>query len=268
MVDICKKPDMERKSIPLLAFFCNLFFQLFSQGPPITVETPIMLGLEGSGIRTFGRYISTEKSNDFVQVTAFPYNLSPTFQVGGVLPFVFKNPAGAGKASGLGDLTVFTKYQLYKKDGKARTFRVLGRLAHTFPTGRTSGEPPLGAGLQQTNFGLIGGHISPKIGIYGDVGYNLTDKGATDNMVYNFSIGIPLLPHRYPQKQVNAYLELNGNYLLEPRTNQVFLAPGLQFIPGRRLLIESSFQQPVFQKEGAVNKINFRWLLGLRFLIS
>lgn len=259
---------MERKSILFLAFFCSLFFQLFSQGPPITVETPIMLGLEGSGIRTFGRYISTEKSNDFVQAVAVPYNLSPKFQVGGVLPFVFKNPNDLEKVNGFGDLTVFAKYQLYKKDGKAKTFRILGRLAHTFPTGKTSGKLPVGSGLQQTYVGLIAGHISPKIGIYGDAGYNLTNEGATDNLIYNFSIGIPLLPHQYPQKQVNAYLELNGNYLLDTGSNQLFLSPGLQFIPGRRLLIESSFQQPVFQQEDALNKTNFRWLLGMRFLIS
>jgi len=33
---------------------------VFAQGPPITTETPIMLGIEGNGIRTFGKFISKE----------------------------------------------------------------------------------------------------------------------------------------------------------------------------------------------------------------
>ena len=259
---------MESRTILLLLFFCCINCQLWSQGPPITAETPIMLGLEGSGVRTFGRYISTENNRNYIHVIAVPYNLSPKFQVGAVFPFVFKNPKNTTSVNGFGDFTFFAKYQLYKKDGKAKTFRVLGRLAHTFPKGKTSGEPPIGSGLQQTYLGLVVGHINPKLGVYADVGYNFTNKNATDNLAYNFSIGMPLLPHQYPQKQVNAYLEINGNYLLEPNINQLFFSPGLQFIPGRRLLLETSFQLPVFQDKKVVDKINFQWLFGIRFLIS
>ena len=39
----------------------------YAQGPPIFTDTPIMLGLEGRGVRTFGRYISRENVEVYVQ---------------------------------------------------------------------------------------------------------------------------------------------------------------------------------------------------------
>ena len=47
-----------------------------AQGPPIFTDTPIMLGLEGRGIRTFGNIISKENANAYVQPVVFPFNIS------------------------------------------------------------------------------------------------------------------------------------------------------------------------------------------------
>lgn len=259
---------MQKKGFFFFICCWLLSWQSWSQGPPITTETPVMLGLEGSGIRTFGKFTSTENSKSYVQVFAMPYNFSPKFQIGTVLPFLFKMPNDSERVGGFGDMTIFGKYQLYKKDGKAKTFRVLAKVAHTFPTGSTSTEPPIGSNLSQTYFGLVLGRIASKVGIYGDVGYKLTNKNAPDNWVYNLSFGVPLLPPKYPQKQINAFLEFNGNYQLESQIHQFFLSPGLQWIPGRRLLLESSFQVPLFQQNKLINQTNFSWLTGIRFLIN
>jgi len=261
---------MNKGLFAVLIFSINFIFiqNLNGQGPPITAETPIMLGLEGSGIRTFGRFISTENSKNYVHVIAAPYNFSPKFQMGAIFPFVFKTPKESETVGGFGDMTVFAKYQLYKKDGKAKTFRILARLTQTFPTGKTSSEPPIGNDLYQTYFGLIVGNITSKVGIYGDLGYLVKHANTPDNLVYNFSMGFPLLPQQYPQKQINAFGEFNGNYQLESKINQFFISPGLQWIPGRRFLLESSLQLPLFQDESVNNKVNFRWLIGIRFLFN
>jgi hypothetical protein len=237
---------------------------LFAQGPPITVETPVMLGLEGSGIRTFGKFISKENATIYVQPIGIPYNINSKFQVGGIVPFKFITPNEATTIGGLSDITIFAKYQLYKKDQTAKTFRILANIKQTFPTGKTG----IGSGISQTYVGLIIGKISTAVGIYGDFGYQITNKNATDNFSYNFSVGIPLLPHQYPQKQINTFLEFNGNYLFEPKVNTVFISPGIQFIPGRRILIESSFQIPVVQQNITANKTNYMVLLGTRFLFN
>ncbi|VAW11540.1 hypothetical protein MNBD_BACTEROID05-1111, partial [hydrothermal vent metagenome] len=125
-------------------------FNLLAQGPPITVGTPVMLGLEGGGIRTFGKFISKENANIYIQPFAIPYNITPKFQVGTILPFVFKTPKSSSTVGGFGDMAIFAKYQLYKKDGKAKTFRILGTIKQTFPTGKTSSSPPIGSDLYQT----------------------------------------------------------------------------------------------------------------------
>ncbi|MBL4642397.1 MAG: hypothetical protein JKY44_02275 [Flavobacteriaceae bacterium] len=102
----------------ILLLFLTL--SLCSQGPPITVETPVMLGMEGSGIRTFGKFISKENVNIYIQPIGIPYNITPRFQVGLLFPFKFITPKGSETSGGIGDVTIFTKYQLYKKDGKTK----------------------------------------------------------------------------------------------------------------------------------------------------
>tara|TARA_R110000822_G_scaffold257726_1_gene383256 strand:+ start:198 stop:410 length:213 start_codon:yes stop_codon:yes gene_type:complete len=46
----------------------------FAQGPPIFTDTPILLGLDGGGVRTFGRFIAKENATIYVQPVALPYN--------------------------------------------------------------------------------------------------------------------------------------------------------------------------------------------------
>lgn len=241
---------------------------VFAQGPPITVETPIMLGLEGNGIRTFGKLISKENVNVYVQPIGIPYNITSKFQVGAIFPFKFITPKDSKTTGGFADMTVFAKYQLYKKDGKAKTFRILGMVKQTFPTGKTSSSPAIGSGLSQTYVGVVLGKLNTKVGVYSDFGYNITNKNTSDNFIYNFSVGVPLLPHKYPQKQLNTFLEFNGNYVFEPEAHTLFISPGFQFIPGRRMLFETSFQIPIVQNNITTNKTNYMVLLGTRFLIN
>jgi len=255
------------KALPILILLFTITFS-FAQGPPITTQTPVMLGLEGNGIRTFGKFISKENATIYVQPIGIPYNISTKFQIGGIFPFKAINPKNADAVSGFVDMTIFAKYQLYKKDGKAKTFRILANIKQTFPTGKTSSMPPIGLSLSQTYLGLIVGKISTRAGFYSDFGYIITNKGATDSFSYNFSVGIPLLEQKYPQKQLNTFLEFNGNYLFDPNIHILFISPGLQFIPGRRFLIETSFQIPVLQQNVNSNKTNYMLLVGTRFLIN
>jgi hypothetical protein len=257
---------MNRHILLLIGFLSAT--TLLAQGPPITTETPIMLGLEGNGIRTFGKFISKENVNVYVQPIVIPYNITQKFQVGAVFPFKFITPENSKTTGGFADLTVFAKYQLYKIDGKAKTFRILGLVRQTFPTGSTSSNPAIGSGLSQTYVGIVLGKLTTKVGVYSDFGYNITNKNASDNFIYNFSVGVPLLPHKYPQKQLNTFLEFNGNYVFDPKIHTLFISPGLQFIPGRRILFETSFQIPIVQDNISTNRTNYMVLLGTRFLLN
>ncbi len=253
-----------------IALILLLFFKtnVYGQGPPITVETPVMLGLEGNGIRTFGKFISKENVNVYVQSIAFPYNLTTKFQVGVIFPFKFITSKNSNTIGGFADMTVFAKYQLYKKDGKAKTFRILGFVKQTFSTGKTSSTPPIGSGISQTYVGIVMGKLSIKKGLYANFGYNITNNNSSDNFLYNFSAGAPLLSHKYPQRQLNTYLEFNGNYEFDSKVHSVFISPGLQFIPGSRILFETSFQIPIVQNNITTNKTNYMVSLGTRFLLN
>jgi hypothetical protein len=240
---------------------------VIAQGPPIYTDTPVLLGLEGSGIRTFGKFVKKESSNIYVQPIVLPYNISPKVLFGAILAVINKNPANLSGRIGFGDMAVFIKTTLYQKDGKAKTFRIVGKVKQVFPTGNTTESPALGANSYQTQFGVVTGYISTKVGLYSDLGYNITSNGLSDNFVYNFAVGYPLLKQQYPAKQVNLFLEFNGNYLVDNNSNTLFISPGVQWIIGRRLLIESGVQLPMVEQVAESQKTKFIYTLGGRVLL-
>jgi len=241
--------------------------QVMAQGPPINTDTPILLGLSGSGVRTFGKFIKKEQATVYIQPIVLPYNLTPELLIGAIVPLVYKNPDNMASRFGVGDVAMFIKRTLYQKDNKAKTFRIMGKVKQVFPTGNSSELPALGANSYQTLLGLVTGYITTKIGLYSELGYNITSNGLPDNIVYNFAAGYPLLPQQYPAKQINLFLELNGNYLLASDVNSLFLSPGVQWITGRRLLIESSVQLPLIEQVAETQRTKYVFTLGVRVLL-
>ncbi|MBL4756040.1 MAG: hypothetical protein JKY52_20905 [Flavobacteriales bacterium] len=238
-----------------------------AQGPPIFTETPIMLGLDGGGVRTFGKYISKENTTVYMHPIAIPFNISSKWQVGAVIPFAYKKPNGLKDQFGLGDISVFTKHQLFQKDGKGKTFRTLIKLTETFPSGNSTGLPQLGTGAWQTTLGIISGYITLKYGLYAEVAYNLTSDGLPDKLLYNTAFSYPLLPQQYPPKQINVSIELNGTYIVENSSNYLFISPGAQWIAGKRFLLETGLQLPLIEDVPDGQKTNFMYTLGTRILI-
>ena len=241
----------------------------FAQGPPIFTDTPIMLGLDGRGIRTFGRYINRENVKVYVQPVAIPYNINAKWQVGAILPWRRINPETEGlKAnSGFGDITLFTKYQVFQKDGKGKTFRGLVKLSETIPSGNTSKAPAIGSGVNTTGIGFVTGYVTLKYGLYGEIGYNIVSDGSPNNLIYNLALSYPLLPQKYPPFQLNLSVDLNGSTVPEVDHNILFFSPGLQLITGKRFLLETGVQLPLSQSGYDGNKIKYTYTLGTRILI-
>jgi|GEM_PF-913304 len=170
----CSRNDGYKLSSRVMSyrFTCKLFLSILmlllglemkAQGPPIFTDTPIMLGVQGRGVRTFGNIISKENANAYAQVLVVPYNITSKWQVDVVVPYLSISPDAGDSRSGFGDLKVFTKYQLYKKDGKGKTLRSLFKLTETFPTGNTSKVPALGSGAYQTTLSLVNGYVTTKL---------------------------------------------------------------------------------------------------------
>ena len=91
-----------------------------AQGPPINTDTPIMLGLEGRGVRTFLKVVRMDKLLEngekipdpmdrsvtvFLFPVVVPFNLTATTQVGVIAPFLtkdLKSTAGDNSQTGFG----------------------------------------------------------------------------------------------------------------------------------------------------------------------
>ncbi len=255
--------------------------EAFAQGPPINTDTPIMLGLQGRGIRTLGKIIrKTTLLQDgseitdpmdrrvtvFVAPVAVPYNLfNDKFQLGIIVPFMnidINKNSGDVSSSGIGDLRLFAKYLVYQYDRKNKTIRVASKAGIKVPTGDDNTQPPLGTGSTDYFFTTVAGWIEGRVGVYLEGIYNLnTSRDAVDfgnSVSYNLAFGYRLLPavyETYPSPQLNGFLEINGTTTTKSTINRqkvndsggttVFLSPGLQFVGGRRWLIAASVQIPI-----------------------
>ncbi len=285
-------------------FSCIFLNNAQAQGPSINTDTPIMLGLQGRGLRTFTKFVhkttllqaGSEINDDMnrqanVRITPviIPYTLfNERFQVGVIVPFMdidFDSRTQQTASRGIGDFRLFTKYLLYQRDRKLETFRIAAKAAVKLPSGNENKSPALGSGSTDYAFSTVAGWIKNRIGLYLEGIYNLnTSNGSTnfgDSFVYNFAFGYRLLPaiyETYPSPQLNGFLEINGATTGRNRINGqiiensggtiVFLSPGLQFVGGRKWLLEASLQYPLIQQpNGTQLATDWTISLGTRILI-
>ena len=255
-----------------------------AQGPPINTDTPIMLGVSGGGVRSFGKI--THKATllrdgkeiadtldrsvtSWVTPVAIPYNLySDKLQIGLILPYVnidLNKTTGDVSSSGIGDIKLSAKYLVYQLDQKNKTIRVASKAGVKLPTGDEDIQPALGTGSTDYFFSTVAAWIEKRVGVYIEGIYNVnTSRDSLDfgnSFSYNLALGYRLLPvvyETYPSPQINGYLELNGTTVGKSEVNRakddnsggitLFLSPGLQYVGGRGWLVETLFQYPIINE--------------------
>lgn len=275
-----------------------------AQGPPINTDTPIMLGIQGRGTRTFvkvvrrSRFLENGHEVDdpmgrsvtaTVLPFAVPYNVfSDKFQVGLVAPFInvdLSTIEGKQSNGGIGDIQLFAKYLLYQRDRRNETFRIASKAGVKLPTGDDEGLPALGTGSTDYFVTAVAAWIRGRIGIYGEGIYRINTSNENvdfgNAVSYNVAFGYRLLPaiyEIYPSPQLNVYLELNGtttgrsargdDTLASSGGTLVFLSTGIQYVGGRRWLIEGSFQYPIVNNpNGTQLATSWTSSFGLRVLL-
>lgn len=253
--------------VAALIFAVLMVQTAFSQGPPIFTDTPVFLGLEGRGLRTFGRYAATDNLDAWTVPVVLPYNIRTRFMVGGILPFRRISAENGESATGIGDLGVFAKLLLLQRDGLRRTFRIALKLQENFPTGNNDDRPFLGLGAYQTTAGFTAAWITTAYGIYGEATYRAISQNIPDRIIYNVAVGVPLLPVTFPPKQLNIFLEITGQSQISGDEGIIFLAPGMQLIPSKRYLIEAGIQFPLKENTASSNQTNYIITAGTRILI-
>ena len=263
-----------------------------AQGPPINTDTPILLGVSGAGARSFVKVIKKSSQDEDLTITlssvVIPYNISTRLLVGGIFPYFNKDldtNAGSMRSSGLGDTKLFAKYVVHQIDKRQETIRFVVKSSVTLPTGDEDAKPALGDGTTDYSFGVVAGWIKPRVSLTTEGVYSLnTSRRGTnygDSFAYNFALGYRLSPRiyeRYPSPQVNVYLELNGLTTKSDKLNGLnlensggtilLLSPGIQYIGGRKWLVEGSIQFPIVDDlNGSQLETDIIASLGLRILL-
>jgi len=281
------------KKVYILLFSLLFFMRIgLAQGPPIQTDTPIMLGLAGSGVRGFSKiiYKKSAKTSLTVLVTPLivPVNLfSDRFQAGLIVPFkqiTIRKSAQTNRVSGMGDAAVYVKYLLYQKNGRNETLRIAAKTTLKFANGSASATPSPGSGSTDVLVSSVAAWIKHRTGIYAEGIFALNGQFNGRNygnaFYYNLAFAwraLPVVYDHYPMKQLNIYLELNGEAHLDDIGSDrqsfnnayalIFLSPGLQYVGGARWLLESSVQLPLTDTRSANTlKDSWRFSLGFRFL--
>ena len=269
-----------------------LFSTALAQGPPINTDSPILLGVSGAGARSFVKVIKKSSQDEDLTVTVspvvIPYNVTTRLLVGGVFPYFNKEldtNTGSMSSSGFGDAKLFAKYVVHQIDKRQETIRFVVKSSVTLPTGDEDAKPALGDGTTDYSFGVVAGWIKPRVSLTTESVYtlNTSRRGMNygDSFAYNFALGYRLSPavyERYPSPQVNVYLELNG---LTTKRNELkglnlensggtilLLSPGIQYVGGRKWLVEGSIQFPIVENLNESQlETDIIASLGLRILL-
>jgi len=272
-----------------------------------------VVGIEGAGIRSFfqemrmGRLLQDGKEvpdpqdrKMTVRMVPFmlPYEAVPNrLLLGFAVPYLDKRmeSTSAGQRTavtnrGLGDTTVFGKYQFYQEDRPGGTTRMTGKLGLKVPTGKDDARDTAGAllspGLQlgsgswDVSGGVVMTHLYQRWGVNTNLVYMLNNEAKNfekgDALRYDVSGALRLLPwiyEEYPSPQFNLILELNGTFALKDRVRRasdpnsgghtLLFSPGLQFMGGRDWLVDVSYQMPVVQAlNGTQLGLDHTWTVG------
>lgn len=284
-----------------------------ANGPPIHGDTAFVVGIEGAGIRSFyqelrmGKLLRDGKEVPDPQDRAMtvrmvpfmlPYEAVPNrLLIGFAVPYLDKRMESTSDGQrtaltnrGLGDTTVFGKYQFYQRDRPGGTTRITSKLGLKLPTGKDDARDAagtllspslqLGSGSWDVSGGVVLTHLYQRWGVNTNLVYALNNEAKGfekgDALRYDLSGAFRLLPwvyEEYPSPQLNLILELNGVVAWKDRVrgasdpnsggHTLLLSPGLQFMGGRDWLVDVSYQLPVNQElNGTQSGLDHTWTVG------
>lgn len=194
------------------------------------------------------------------------------------------------EASGIGDLTLFMKQRLFRKDepGATTRFALLGGLE--LPTGghdasdglgRLPAVLRLGSGSVDPLAGIVFTRQTQEYEVSQDLVYQVNtghdDLQFGDTIRHDTGIWVRVWPKESPKwappRAIHAVLELNGVWQAKHRSGgtlkdsggyTLFVSPGVQYVTSRWIL-EASFQVPMIDSPNG-NELGTDWsaVAGLR----
>ena len=267
---------------------------------PIRTTSPGTGVFEGTV--AVGRGIFIKKSEGSAKSSVFNIpvvaNYSPTTNtaLGLTVPYVYKSLERPGRekqsTEGLGDVLLRGKYRFHKTVGLRRRTQAAFQVGLKIPTGETDRDVDQslsaveqrslqpGTGSYDFVFDISYSKQVKRASIGGNVAYRYNseddDVKFGNQLTANLDLEYILLPVKYPGNELvlileTTYLDTRENEFQKNKVSsggdEVFLAPGVQYIPAENLLLEGSFQFPVFQDtEGTAPKVDYSILFGFRYI--
>ena len=239
-----------------------------AQGPPITADKPIMLG-GGYIFKTLTEIRSTD-GGTFTRIPIMAHHLPSANSLIAVhLPMVlhsFTEGSAFEDGAQLGDIQIMGKYQFFRKDGHAKTFRMVLKTVQNLPTGKKYGIDGMSTGEYQSYFAVVAGREAINLGLSGEVGYNIAPNSDLDQIALRLGAGLPVLRPVYPVKQLNLYFEFSHNIYPAVDTYEFLYAQGIQYAI-KRLTFEMAYQWPISTTVTDIYRLRNSVLLGARFII-
>lgn len=259
------------KTIRIIGLLGLLFFtgNALAQGPPLTADKPIMLGGNTYVFKTLTEIRNTNEGT-FVKVPLMAhYVISSEMLVAVHLPYVnynFTDNSGRGSGNTLGDINILGKYQIFRKDMTAKTFRMVLKTLQTLPTGESLDIEMMSTGDYAGYYGAVAGYESLRFGISAEMGYNWVPDGTLDVFVTKLGFGLPLLKPTYPVNQLNLYFEYTSEYFTTREEYLLKYAQGIQYAKGKWTW-EAGLQLPLIQDAPEATEFNYSVFLGTRFIL-
>ena len=239
-----------------------------AQGPPITADKPIMLGGNTVILKTLTEIRNTA-GGTFTKIPFMAHWLPSSNSLLAVhIPYTtFRFNSDIDRnSSHLGDIGILGKYQFYRKDGKAKTHRLVVKSYQLLPTGQDIGPFEISNGTYQHYLAIVSGYETIKYGVSAEMGYNIAPGDNIDEWRMKLGFGLPLLKQVYPVNQINLYFEYSGMHRSAMDQSEILYAQGIQYARGR-LTLELAVQIPLYQSESIQTyRLNSDILIGTRYI--
>ncbi|MGB2129731.1 MAG: hypothetical protein ACPHXR_09675 [Flavicella sp.] len=242
---------------------CMLLFvnKVQAQGPPITVDKPILLGSDSWVLKSLTEVRKTNQGI-FTKVPITVHYLTSSNSLIGIhLPMV----SSPSSQNNFGDLQFLFKYQFYRKDQMGKTFRIIAKTLQTLPTGSDYKIIGISNGIYQGYYALVAGYENVNLGISNELGFASMPNTEMNEWRYKLGFGLPLLPATYPVKQINLYFETQQSWFPQSETYMFLYAQGLQYAI-KRLTVETSFQFPLTNINNPLLQRDYSIFLGTRYI--
>ncbi len=271
---------------------------------PIRTTSPGLTVYRGGAF--VPRYVYTRqqlgelKVDRHILLLSFSYTPTPKLLVEAEIPITrisFKNGATSADAEGVGNVTISGKYRFFRQVEAWGDRQAAVRFGLELPTGKKDapGEIQLQApAFVRQQLSPISGGLSPHVDLtYSQAKGRFIFGGNVESVLrserdgfrmghelrINTDLEYVLFPRKYdrPGGEVFAILESNfiwrgagrigGAPVVESRSTEYYLAPGIQYAAHPRFVIEGSFQLPVVRNTGSqALRIERSVLVGVRFL--